>query len=296
MPQHIQGWVEQGNVQVVGGGGAGSGGTFPVTSVEVQQSFPLATVTVYIGGTTNLATITDDAGLVKPNPFIADARGYWSFNAVPGTYDIHFSGGGIPTPYTLTGFLIPGTGTGGAGRISDLLGPAVVSVCDFPGATADAKIKAAAAALPPSGGTLDTRCLTGAQTFGTDPFIGMTGTPITVILGPAIFTSSVSLTVPANVNLTMLEGALISMLSGTTVTIQGSLEGSSISQHFLGHVSILSNAIPVVYPQWWGATGIASVDSTAAVQAALQAGVSGYPVYVPQGAYKVTASLVVGSS
>lgn len=65
---------------------------------------PSCTVTVYNTGTLVLATIyADNLSTPKANPFVADATsGYWFFYALSsGRYDVQFSGGGIPTPYTI---------------------------------------------------------------------------------------------------------------------------------------------------------------------------------------------------
>lgn len=63
---------------------------------------PNATVTVYNTGTLVLATVYAD-NLANPtplaNPFTSDANGYFFFYAT-GRFDIQFSGGGIPSPYT----------------------------------------------------------------------------------------------------------------------------------------------------------------------------------------------------
>ena len=68
---------------------------------------PSATVTVYDAGTLNLSTIYSDNLLTpKANPFTADSTAYWYFYGANGRYDLVFSGGGIPTPYTLGDFLI----------------------------------------------------------------------------------------------------------------------------------------------------------------------------------------------
>jgi hypothetical protein len=141
----------------------------------------------------------------------------------------------------------------------------------FPGVDAAQKIIAAAATLPTSGGTIDLRGLIGAQVFGSDPFIGITA-PCTILMGSATFTSSVNITVPANVNLMMLQGAVISMNAGTTLMMHGGMEGSSLSQHFagVGAVTMRSMHILAIYPQWWGAQGT-GVDDTAAITAAWNA-------------------------
>jgi hypothetical protein len=79
------------------------------STTKVQKTFPGATVTVYLGGTTTLATIYADEALTdKGNPFTADAAssttpGFWFFYAADGTYDVKFSGTGITTPWTISG-------------------------------------------------------------------------------------------------------------------------------------------------------------------------------------------------
>jgi hypothetical protein len=206
---------------------------------------------------------------------------------------------------------IPGSqqsGGGGAQTITNLLGPAVRSASDFSGTDAAQKIEAAAAALSATGGgTIDCRCLTGTQVFGTDPFVGMT-TQITVLMGPATFISGINLNVPANVNLMMLEGAIISMSAGMTFTIFGGLAGSSISQHFAGDgsISFKSGSVREIYPHWWGAVGDGVHDDTAAIQATYNAAattntsqypsVGGLTVYFPAGMYKITSQITQNGS
>lgn len=57
----------------------------------VQETAPLATITVYITGTTTLATLYSD-NQVPPthmaNPFTANYNGYWFFYAQDGRYDV----------------------------------------------------------------------------------------------------------------------------------------------------------------------------------------------------------------
>jgi hypothetical protein len=179
--------------------------------------------------------------------------------------------------------------------ITAILGPPVVSACDFSGVDAAAKIEAAFVRLPASGGTIDCRCFGGTQAFATDPFTGMS-TPVTVIMGPATFTSSVNLNMPANVNLIMLDGAIISISAGQTFTISGGLVGSSLSLHFTGAGSVhfQTSQIPEIYPQWWGAKGDGVNDDTLAIQAAYTAAQTfptGVVVVFPAGTYKTTSTV-----
>lgn len=76
---------------------------FSVTSTSrAQQSYPGATATVYLAGTSTLATIYADNSLTpKSNPFTVDSSGLYSFYALTRLYDIRFSGTGITTPFTI---------------------------------------------------------------------------------------------------------------------------------------------------------------------------------------------------
>lgn len=64
-------------------------------------------------------------------------------------------------------------------------GSAIVSACDYPGATPDAQIAGAIAALPKSGGVVDDRCHSGPQTWKASPFDAIQGSfkPVTLLLG-----------------------------------------------------------------------------------------------------------------
>jgi len=107
--QKIQGFCEQGNTTLTISGVAGT------IARKVQGSFPSATITVYDGGTLNLAsTYGDDLSppTAKANPFVSASDGTFFFYVANGIYDIKFSGGGIAAPFTLGGF---SAGTGGSG-------------------------------------------------------------------------------------------------------------------------------------------------------------------------------------
>lgn len=93
--QKLQGIASLGGKQIV------TSGTDSFT--ESVESFPNCLVTVYISGTTNLASIfSDNAGTAKANPFTSSsADASWSFYASSGHYDVKFSGGEIDTPFTL---------------------------------------------------------------------------------------------------------------------------------------------------------------------------------------------------
>lgn len=101
----IQGYAEQGGQRHLNSGifGITRGGATQ-TNPYSQQSYPNATVTVYLTGTLTTATLySDPSGTAKSNPFTASSNAYWSFYIDSGTYDIRFSGGGITTPFTWSG-------------------------------------------------------------------------------------------------------------------------------------------------------------------------------------------------
>jgi len=115
----IWGWSEKGGGTVI------TQGVQSANNTLVQRSFPGATVTVYIAGGNNLATIySDNNSTPLANPFTANNNtGYWSFYAAAGHYDIQFSGNnaGIASPFTL-----PDVSTGSFQTINNQSGPAII--------------------------------------------------------------------------------------------------------------------------------------------------------------------------
>ena len=76
----------------------------------------------------------------------------------------------------------------------------------FSGANAGAKIAAAIADLPATGGTVDARGLEGSQVISAALTIGATDKPVTVLLGAATCTLSAGITVNAGSSLVGLQG------------------------------------------------------------------------------------------
>ncbi len=87
-------------------------------------------------------------------------------------------------PHAAASFALLGQTAGASGN------RAVVDATSFAGSDAGAKIAAAVATLPPSGGVVDARGFSGAQTVSTDPF-SSSPTPAVVLLGSATFNTSV---------------------------------------------------------------------------------------------------------
>jgi hypothetical protein len=82
---------------------ASEGTVTPSPNTGAIGSFPGCTVTVYLTGTTNVATIYSTATSTSlANPFTGNVDGSFLFFALPVGYDILLSGGGMPSPVTLT--------------------------------------------------------------------------------------------------------------------------------------------------------------------------------------------------
>jgi hypothetical protein len=116
--ERAYGFCSQGGVRVYV---SNVGSTAPSPSFATtywQQSYPNCTVTVYLTGTTTLATIySDNSSTPLANPFTASSNGYWKFYAADGRYDVRFSGTGITSPFTTADILLcdPATCGGGGG-------------------------------------------------------------------------------------------------------------------------------------------------------------------------------------
>lgn len=93
----------RGKYQGIAGRGGKDVKTSTTVKYELLETYPACTVTVYLTGTTTLASIfADDAGSVKANPFTANTDASYFFYIDNGRYDIKFSGTGIATPYTIS--------------------------------------------------------------------------------------------------------------------------------------------------------------------------------------------------
>lgn len=112
------------------------------STTKVERSYPSCTVTVYLAGTSNIASIySDDAGTAKANPFTAASDGYFFFYADDGTYDVRLSDGGIAVPFTRGDYALfdrryQRSEAGGTTRTVKSRLQEVISVKDF-GATGD---------------------------------------------------------------------------------------------------------------------------------------------------------------
>lgn len=93
--------------------------TSPSTQYKLMETYPSATVTVYLSGTLTLASIfSDESGTAKANPFTANTDASWSFYAAAGRYDIKFSGTNVPVPFTISDVFIIASGGGGESGVT----------------------------------------------------------------------------------------------------------------------------------------------------------------------------------
>jgi hypothetical protein len=87
----------------------------------VQETFPFARITVYMTGTTNLATIFHDNHTPPTplaNPFTANENGWWWFYAVDGRYDVMITPRTTPDcPWTIGDIYLGTGGAGGTGNV-----------------------------------------------------------------------------------------------------------------------------------------------------------------------------------
>ena len=187
-----------------------------------------------------------------------------------------------------------GTLTGTKIGIHTLLGAAYLNAADFSGVDAGAKIAAAIAALPTTGGTVDARGLEGTQTWASDPFVGVTK-PVRLSLGAATHSITASSTIPSNVTLEFSDAGKLAIGNGVTVTINGEILAGAQQIFALTGTGKAALAGSVsrgdAYAQWWGATGDGTTDDATAIQGALNSGIG--RLYFPPGDYRVASALIV---
>lgn len=85
-------------------------------------------------------------------------------------------------------------------------------------------------------------------------------------------TVSADTTIPATLELKFTAGSIITVSSGKTLTINGTMN-ADLSQKFAGSGTVtIGDLIPEAFPQWWGADASGTADSAAAIQSAVSSG------------------------
>ena len=266
-------------------------GNVPVGGYPTAYFVPNATIKLCTNSTCTVlaTTYTDSTGVTAcassapvtlPGTNVctptAGAQGQFGFWIQPGTYYFTVTTvTGTFGPYPISS---PTVGTlGGPGIVSSNLVGGLVPMstnldCSaFTGSSASVRIAACAAALPGTGGTLDTRNMPGPQTWNSNAFSGITA-PVNLVCQGTTFTVPSSLIIPSNVNLIAGQGCVFSVTSGSTLTIAGSIDAPPV-QIFagLGTIAFDGPRIQQGYPQWWGAAGNGSTDDHIAIQASMDA-------------------------
>ena len=102
------------------------------------------------------------------------------------------------------------------------------------------------------------------------------------------YTFSTSETIPSNINVIIEKGAILSIATAQTLTINGPFD-AGLYQKFSGNGSVVFGAesIEKVYSQWWGAVGNGTADDTVAIQAALGCFTSGGVVDLCDKSYRI---------
>ena len=105
-----------------------------------------------------------------------------------------------------------------------------------------------------------------------DAITRLGGANATLLFSTGTWTITENLTIPSNVRLYFPFGAVLSVTSGKTLTINGSVD-AGFYQIFSGAGTVSGfGASGPVYPLWWGAVGDSSTDDTTPIQAAFDSG------------------------
>jgi len=115
-------------------------------------------------------------------------------------------------------------------------------------------------------------------------------TSTTKILQPGTWAVTTNTTIPANIVLRPRKGAILTISTGVTLTINGPLEAGwyqIFSWAGTGTVAY-GNLVPEVYPEWYGAIPDNSTDSVTYLQKALD---THSVVHLGKGIYKITTEL-----
>lgn len=106
---------------------------------------------------------------------------------------------------------------------------------------------------------------------------------------------SSNVTIPAGTTAVFQEGGMLSIDSGVTFTVNGSII-AGLYQIFsgVGDVVLAKTSAQETVPQWWGALGDDSNDDTAAIQESFDA--APFVTFLPRGTYKISSALTLSGT
>jgi parallel beta-helix repeat protein len=106
--------------------------------------------------------------------------------------------------------------------------------------------------------------------------------------GSYVFNSSVAFTVPV----VFADGAELLPQTGAVLSFAAPIDAqpTQIFSTTSGGMVTITGATPLIYPQWWGASGNGSTDNTAALTAASAALATNVGLYFPPGTYYFASS------
>ncbi len=114
-----------------------------------------------------------------------------------------------------------------------------------------------------------------------------------IIIGAGSYSIASDLIIPSNISLSFAKGAILSIATTKTLTVNGTIE-AGLYQIFscagTGKVTLGTSAVKGAYPQWWGAVGdfngVTGTNNMAAFKSAVGSGAKN--VIVPDGDYYFT--------
>ena len=243
-----------------------------------------ASITVYLTGTTTKATLYLDEGVTQiTNPVTSDTNGRFSFYVADGEYNFKVSGSNITT-YTISDI-----------QIVDAY--AHISATDphtqyqKESELLDYSLTVALADLKTRGPWVDVRAydtLVSANTAAYNAGLTLLITKECILAANTILTAAVK----------VIKGGSFKKVSTFTLTINGPFEAGFyqvFSGFNAGDVTFGSGSVKEIYPQWWGAKGDNSTDSTIAIQCGINATYLGKKLSIPNGNYLFTTLSIVKS-
>lgn len=114
-----------------------------------------------------------------------------------------------------------------------------------------------------------------------------------LILSPGTWTISDDLTIAEGITIVVPRGAVLSVSSGKTLTVNGSID-AGMYKIFDGSGTVAGNLRNErIIPQWWGAVADGVTACATAIQAAIDATPTGGCLVFPDGDYKVSTTLTI---